>query len=227
MANRYSYKSSLPIFIKQFPVFLILLIIFQVLGITLSAIYSQAELFLAINRLHHHIADQLFMVITHLGDWPVTVGLASIFLFINYRYTLVLVCTMLYTGFFTQVIKLLLKHPRPAIYFQDLDPIYTIPHYVLQNSLSFPSGHTTCVFALAITLSYIFPAQRKQPWLFIIALVVALSRVYLAQHFFKDLLAGSLLGTFFALHLLWLLERASWFHSQDLNRNLLQFLRSR
>ena len=151
MANLFSYKSSLPIFIKKFPVFLILLIFFQVLGITLSAIYSQAELFLAINHLHHNVADQLFMIITHLGDWPITVGLALIFLFVNYRYALVLVSTMLYTGFFTQMIKLLLKHPRPAIYFQELDPIYTIPHYALQNSLSFPSGHTTCVFSLAIT----------------------------------------------------------------------------
>ncbi|MEH6304886.1 phosphatase PAP2 family protein [Olivibacter sp. CPCC 100613] len=219
-----SYQYSYLTFLKQFPVFILLLVCFQIIGITYSFIYSQADLFLWVNQHHHQLADQTFMLITDLGDWPVTLAIAIIFLFVNWRHSFLLISTMLYTGFFTQVIKMIVKHPRPAVYFEHGEAIYTIKDYVLQNSLSFPSGHTTCVFSLAITLSYIFIRQRRQPWLFLVALVVALSRVYLSQHFFKDLLAGSLIGTFFALHLIWLFDRSKWFHAKNMNSNLLEFL---
>src|SRR5690606_23988960 len=220
-----SYEYSYLTFLKQFPVFILLLVCFQLIGITCSLIYSQAELFLWVNRLHDPMADQIFMLITHLGDWPVTVAVAFIFLFINWRHSFLLVSTTLYTGFFTQIIKMIVKHARPAVFFEHGEAIYTIKDYVLQNSLSFPSGHTTCIFSLTITLSYIFVSQRRQPWFFLIALLVALSRVYLSQHFFKDLLAGSLIGTFFALHLIWLFERSEWFHKKNTNSNLLEFLK--
>ncbi|GAA4783073.1 hypothetical protein GCM10023231_08410 [Olivibacter ginsenosidimutans] len=226
MNHVHTYQGSFSTFLKQFSLFVSLLIGFQALGLTLFAFYSQADLFLMINRLHHNDADQFFMYLTHLGDWPVTALLAFFFLFVNYRYALVLVANMLYTGFFTQLIKIIVQHPRPAVYFQHLEPIYTIKDYALQNSLSFPSGHTTCVFSLAISLSYLFLAQRKQPWLFLMALTVSISRVYLAQHFFKDLLAGSFIGTFFALHLLWLFERTQWFHAKQLDSNLLRRFKS-
>lgn len=220
------YTSSYLSFIKQYSLFILLLIFFQVTGILFSLFYSQADLFLAVNKLHDNTADKIFMVITHLGDWPVTLFLAILCLFINFRFSLVLIATMLYTGFFTQVIKLIVQHPRPSVYFENITPIYTIKNYVLQNSLSFPSGHTTCIFSLAITLSYIIAAKNRQVLLFCIALIVAFSRVYLSQHFFKDLLAGSLIGTFFALHLLWLFERQKWFWAGRLNSSILTLTKS-
>lgn len=210
-------------FIKKFDTFIFLLLSSLLIGLIFSAIYSQADLFLMINRLHQPIADKAFMTITDMGDWPFTVGLAIICLFIRFRYAVVLISAMLYTGFFTQLIKLIVKHPRPSIYFGSLEPIYTIKNYVLENSLSFPSGHTTCVFSLAISLSYILTARKHQFWFFFVALTVAFSRVYLSQHFFKDLMAGATVGTFFALHLLWLFERTDWFYSNTLNGNLLTF----
>lgn len=216
-ANHQSFLA----FAKQFSLFIILLFCCQLVGILFSAIYSQAELFLTVNRLHQTQADTVFKILTHLGDWPVTLAIAIALLFVRYRDSLVVLSTMLYTGFFTQVIKLIAQHPRPALYFHELEPIHTIKDYTLQNALSFPSGHATCAFSLAVTLSYLWISQRKRPWLFIIALVVALSRVYLSQHFFKDILAGSFIGTFFALHLLWLLEcKSSWFHSNKWNGSL-------
>lgn len=216
-----TYNNSYLLFIKQFLIFITLLLIFQLIGTICSLTYSQAELFLAVNRLHNDTADKIFMVITHLGDWPVTLSFAIFCLFIRFKYSFVLLATMLYTGFFTQVIKLIAQHPRPSIYFENITPIYTIKNYVLQNSLSFPSGHTTCVFSLAITLSYIVTSKNKQALFFFMALIVALSRVYLSQHFFKDLLAGSLIGTFFALHLLWLFEGSKWYQSPLLKKNIM------
>ncbi len=198
-------------FLKQFPVFLMLTALFVVMGTVLSLIYSQAEIFLVVNSLHNPSADQLFMWLTHLGDWPLTILLAVILLFINRSYSLVLVSTMLFTGAVTQLLKHVFMHPRPYVFFEHAEPIYTIQDYVLQNSLSFPSGHTTCVFSLMASLTYLFPSQRNKPWLFLLGLTVAFSRIYLAQHFLKDLVAGAFIGTVFSFLLIWMLDRARWF----------------
>lgn len=220
MENNPALKKSFFEFIKDFPVFLSLVLIFIVLGTLLSLNYSQAELFLVINRLHDERLDEVFKMLTHLGDWPATILIAGICMFFQYRYSLVLVANMLYTGLYTQILKVVFKHPRPYVFFENAEPIYTIEDYVLQNSLSFPSGHTTSAFSLMITLSYLVPAQRRKPWFFILAFIVALSRVYLAQHFFKDLIAGALIGTFMALQLLWLFERSQWYHGARLSQKL-------
>jgi len=212
-------------FIRQFPLFLSLFLTCLGVGLILSIYSSQATLFLAINQLHRDAADQVFMAITHLGDWPATLLLAGLFLFVNWRYSFSLISTMLYTGLFTHLLKPLLRHPRPAVYFHDRETIYTLPHYVMENSLSFPSGHTTCVFSLAITLSFLFRGQARQIAFFLLALTVAFSRVYLAQHFFKDLLAGATIGTFAGLHLLWLFDRSAWYHRPAFNSNLIKFFK--
>jgi len=211
-------------FLQPYTAFIGLLFFFWSIALAFSLIFTQAELFLAVNRHHHPDADLFFMLFTYIGDWPFTLLLAIIFLFIRLRNSLVLIGTMLYTGLYTHSLKFLLHHPRPALYFEHLDPIYTIKDYALRNSLSFPSGHTTCVFALCITLCYIL-RTKNQIGLFFLALLVSFSRVYLSQHFFKDLMAGSLIGTFFALHLLWLFEKRDWYYHPALNNSIISLIK--
>ncbi|MBI1911787.1 MAG: phosphatase PAP2 family protein [Deltaproteobacteria bacterium] len=57
---------------------------------------------------------------------------------------------------------------------------------------SFPSGHTTVTFAVAYVLSKKFP--RLMPLFYLIALLVAASRVYLGSHYPTDTLIGAFLG---------------------------------
>jgi membrane-associated phospholipid phosphatase len=99
----------------------------------------------------------------------------------------------------TALVAQLLKHyfdaPRPQLYFKDsLDRI----HFVLgteQLSLhSFPSGHTVSAFATAMVITYFC---RNKAWgfpLFLLAALVGYSRMYLSQHFFEDVTAGSAIG---------------------------------
>jgi undecaprenyl-diphosphatase len=57
---------------------------------------------------------------------------------------------------------------------------------------SFPSGHATSVFAVAAVLGAFYPRLR---WpLFGVAAAVALGRVYLARHYFSDIVAGAVIG---------------------------------
>jgi undecaprenyl-diphosphatase len=57
---------------------------------------------------------------------------------------------------------------------------------------SFPSGHAASSVAAAVTLSRIWPAGRLMLWL--LAALVALSRIYVGVHYPLDVLGGGVLG---------------------------------
>ncbi len=60
------------------------------------------------------------------------------------------------------------------------------------DGYSFPSGHATIAFAMAVVLSRKEP--RWKPWLFLLAALIAFSRIFLGKHYPLDVIAGGLLG---------------------------------
>lgn len=84
---------------------------------------------------------------------------------------------------------------RPSMAFEQKGmTVPKIENFKMHKKRSFPSGHTAemfCCFGLFMLIS-----KRKtvQVLLFSMALVAAYSRVYLFQHFFTDIFAGSLLS---------------------------------
>ena len=65
---------------------------------------------------------------------------------------------------------------------------------------SFPSGHSTTAFFLAVAYSQLLPALA--PLFYVLAGLVAVSRVYLRLHYPSDALTGSLIGLLAAFLLL-------------------------
>ena len=65
------------------------------------------------------------------------------------------------------------------------------------SSYSFPSGHAATSFACATVLSALAP-RRRVPF-FVLATLIALSRLYNGVHYPTDVVAGALLGVFVAL----------------------------
>jgi membrane-associated phospholipid phosphatase len=64
------------------------------------------------------------------------------------------------------------------------------------NLRSFPSGHTTTAFGLALGLSLLYPRGR---WLFLaIAMLAGYQRIDSESHFLSDVLAGAALALFTA-----------------------------
>ena len=60
------------------------------------------------------------------------------------------------------------------------------------DTFSFPSGHATIAFAMAVVLAN---KEPKWKWIFyLLAVVISLSRIYLGKHYPLDVLAGVLLG---------------------------------
>ena len=91
--------------------------------------------------------------------------------------------------------------------FDELRLVEGVEVYI--GATSFPSGHTMAGFALFGLLAFLLPKRYKGAALlfFLLALIVALSRVYLVQHFVKDIYLGAWLGLFIAILAWWLFGR--------------------
>lgn len=72
------------------------------------------------------------------------------------------------------------------------DPLAWKPSFA-----SFPSGHSTTVFATAVAFGALFPKARRI--LIALAVVVAGTRIVLGVHFPSDVIAGAAIGTAFVL----------------------------
>jgi undecaprenyl-diphosphatase len=85
-------------------------------------------------------------------------------------------------------LKNIVQRPRPSSFIQR----NLVTNDVCPRDFSFPSGHASTAFAAAAILSG-FDKKRKYPYYFL-ALLIALSRVYLGCHFFLDIISGAIIG---------------------------------
>ena len=107
----------------------------------------------------------------------------------------------------SSLFKRLIGRARPEAWTAEA-PISFIPNLTLYNHQSFPSGHSTTAFAMAMVVVFIWP-RTLWPALFA-ALLIALSRVITGQHYLTDIVGGAVLGTLGAYAIRYVFARRGW-----------------
>ena len=173
--------------------FLIPYAILLFIALTIKILFTRETIYFFVNGLHFPATDVFFRYITELGGAVTAIVLVLLLLFVQYRASLLLASSYILTSLINFPLKYLFNAPRPKIYFTDYPhSIYYVPDVeVLSNHFSFPSGHSVCAFTSAVVLSFISPKRAYGYLYFLLAALVAYSRMYLSQHFLEDVTAGS------------------------------------
>ncbi len=175
-------------------------------------------------------ANRTFMFLTYLGDGYFTLLVALLIVFFySVRNGLFILSAYLISGGITQTLK--------YVFFDEVNrPFYYYSYSGLQLNIvegvdmhihnSFPSGHATAAFSLFFCLSIFTHSQGIKIFCFFMALLVAFSRVYLSQHFFEDIYAGSIIAMFTASALSYLYYYNLFLkRTEKLNRSLWIFIK--
>lgn len=96
-----------------------------------------------------------------------------------------------FSGVLSQVLKNLIGRARPPLFDQHGPFHFVLPWHTALYS-SFPSGHAITAFACAAALGYFTP--RLRVGLFVLAAMVAVSRVVVGSHYASDVVAGAAIG---------------------------------
>lgn len=183
------------------PVFLSLFIVFCLGSVLILTLLSRSEIVLWVNSLSSMQLDPVFIYITFFGHGTFALIISLIFLFKKLYHATLLGISFLLVSLFTNLLKhfVFIQYNRPlwSIYYDDLSRvIYEAPVNYLR---SFPSGHTMTAFALAAVISMIYKSKTVVVVVFLYALLIAFSRIYLLQHFFVDVFWGSIFGVLAAI----------------------------
>jgi membrane-associated phospholipid phosphatase len=163
---------------------------------------TQVDMFLAINHLLSSVSGQWWANITALGDTLILLSLLSFFVLKDIRVWAAFFGAIPLSGVLSSVGKAFFSIPRPAAII-DNDK-FTVVGEALRGATSLPSGHTITIFTVVSAIIYIFFYSKKKIkhplsksiGLFLLAAVVAMSRVAVGAHWPLDLLLGAIIGCF-------------------------------
>ncbi len=172
------------------------------------------QIFILINNLpHNYWLDQFFLFFSF---YPLVVWLFLGALAILYEekadiwFGARLILALGMAGFFASVfLKPIIARPRPDIAYKEQVVVVTEKPAVLpwNNDYAFPSGHAAIAFAGAYVLTREENGKKKKHRLLrltflVIAILTALSRIYLGKHYPFDVIVGGAIG--------WLMGFAGW-----------------
>jgi len=155
-------------------------------------IHGDKKIFHMFNtRLSCKALDIIMLRITDLGSLIFSGLLPLVLIVINIGKTRLIGIEMLaslsFSQVFVQILKRSLTRERP---YNILENIRTFD--IVLKDYSFPSGHTTASFSMATVLTYYMP--QLMIVFMALALLVGISRVYLAVHYPSDVIVGIVLG---------------------------------
>lgn len=192
--------------------FLLPFVFWLFIGGTLLLFYDKHFLFAQVNLNHTSFLDVFMYYATKMGEGVfgtlILLMLLALDSFRNWWYFFLALACNLLPSLLTQLVKNIVSAPRPLNYFNSASWIHMADGWEKLYENSFPSGHTTAAFSLFAFLSFLLSIrfQKLGILFFILAMIVAYSRMYLAAHFFLDVYVGSIIGVVFTMFLDWMMN---------------------
>ncbi len=184
--------------------------------------YAKDVIYYAVNARFSPFEDFIAPFLTDIGNGWTTIILALIMLLFNYRKAFLLATGYAITSLFAQVLKFIFDAPRPKLYFKaNLTKIHFVKGVDMLMYHSFPSGHTVTAFSTALLVTYFCKNKMWGIPLLILAALVGYSRMYLSEHFFEDVMAGSAVGVFITIFWISYIDRKAFLHKSAWNKGLL------
>jgi membrane-associated phospholipid phosphatase len=189
----------------------------------ISVVYSKSQIYFTFNSWHFAAGDAFFPLWTNMGDGLICVLLTLILLLFNYRKGFLMGSSYIITSLIAQVIKRIVATPRPVIYFKaEAGKMYLVKGVAMLETLSFPSGHSVSAFSAAVVLTYITPKKGWGLLFLLLAILVGYSRMYLSEHFFEDVVGGSVLGVMITIFWIGWIDNKPFIRSKKWDQGLLK-----
>ena len=158
--------------------------------------FTQFDITLFVNSYHHSFLDVFFSFYTDLGDGLFAATIVLMVVLFKRKYWLLSIACVFLPTLVTQLLKhfFFSDFQRPSLLMRNFSQLHYADGVFINELNSFPSGHATQAFALFTFVALIIPFRKYQLLILFAAVLVAFSRIYLLQHFFQDVLAGSFIG---------------------------------
>ena len=211
-----------------------------VVALGLAILYiPQGELHLLLCNRHTPARDIFYRYYTQVAEWFPYVVCVSLLIFSRIGDGVFATSAMTLSALSTQILKHICNTLRPETWFDLFMPDVQLPlvEGVKMNYwYSFPSGHTTSFFALALVAIVLItnhlldqrPVLQRSgssaQWFFSAAIQILLfalaalggySRIYLSQHFARDVFGGIIIGigiTLLCYMIFYHFENKKWYN---------------
>ncbi|HEU5462331.1 MAG TPA: phosphatase PAP2 family protein [Nitrososphaeraceae archaeon] len=174
--------------------------------------------------------DLFMIIVSSSGDvfTMVIVGMILTIIRRTRKIGLIFLISIVVLSISITYLKPLINRPSPL---EQYIPQYNIPdNYMIENDsmsplsrdLSFPSNHAARDTAFIIIIGYWFKFFKKNTWigslLWIFPILIGISRLYLLQNYFIDILGGALYGIIVAIFLINVLKLNEPFLTKKFNK---------